>query len=435
MHYRLKHHRLRARRLIRRWERRVRNHPRIVPIAAIAAIVFFGLVLAFTLRDNTITTSSRLDDANIVILHADDETRLLPTREKTVGSLLDNAGIILNEGDIVEPAADTTIEEDDFRINVYRAGPVVIEDQGKRIMTSSAATTSRSIADQAGVKVHPEDEIITEPSRDFLRDGIGSKVTINRSLPISLNLYGTPLPTRTLARTVGELLAEKQVVLAPDDTVQPAVTTPVTEGLQIFVTRHGVQVVTVEETIPMPIDTVEDNSLSFGTSAVRQKGSEGKKSITYQVEFRNGTEIGRTVIQEAIIQEPITQIVARGQAVSIPADHAKIMRAAGINESDFPYVEYIINHENGMWCATRWQGQFFCPPYYEEKFPGAETSTTANVGYGLCQATNPVNKMASAGTDWRTNPVTQLRWCSSYAHSRYGSWEAAYNSWKIRRWW
>jgi hypothetical protein len=37
--------------------------------------------------------------------------------------------------------------------------------------------------------------------------------------------------------------------------------------------------------------------------------------------------------------------------------------------------------------------------------------------------------MASAGADWATNPITQLRWCDGYATSRYGGWAAAYNHW------
>ena len=36
--------------------------------------------------------------------------------------------------------------------------------------------------------------------------------------------------------------------------------------------------------------------------------------------------------------------------------------------------------------------------------------------------------MATAGADWQTNPVTQLRWCSGYAN-RYGGWAGAYNHW------
>ena len=54
--------------------------------------------------------------------------------------------------------------------------------------------------------------------------------------------------------------------------------------------------------------------------------------------------------------------------------------------------------------------------------------------YGLCQAL-PATKMASAGADWRDNPVTQLKWCHGYAIGRYGTWRAAYNFWLANHWW
>lgn len=44
--------------------------------------------------------------------------------------------------------------------------------------------------------------------------------------------------------------------------------------------------------------------------------------------------------------------------------------------------------------------------------------------YGIPQS-KPGNKMASEGADWRTNPVTQLRWMQKYVMNRYGSWEVA----------
>ncbi len=40
--------------------------------------------------------------------------------------------------------------------------------------------------------------------------------------------------------------------------------------------------------------------------------------------------------------------------------------------------------------------------------------------YGLPQA-KPGTKMASAGPDWRTNPITQLKWMYNYSVERYGS--------------
>jgi resuscitation-promoting factor RpfB len=40
--------------------------------------------------------------------------------------------------------------------------------------------------------------------------------------------------------------------------------------------------------------------------------------------------------------------------------------------------------------------------------------------YGIPQAL-PAGKMASAGTDWRTSPVTQIRWGLTYIARRYGT--------------
>jgi hypothetical protein len=40
--------------------------------------------------------------------------------------------------------------------------------------------------------------------------------------------------------------------------------------------------------------------------------------------------------------------------------------------------------------------------------------------YGIPQAL-PGDKMAHAGADWKTNPVTQVRWGLGYISGRYGS--------------
>jgi hypothetical protein len=40
--------------------------------------------------------------------------------------------------------------------------------------------------------------------------------------------------------------------------------------------------------------------------------------------------------------------------------------------------------------------------------------------YGIPQA-DPGDKMASAGPDWRTNPVTQIRWGLGYIKGSYGT--------------
>ena len=50
--------------------------------------------------------------------------------------------------------------------------------------------------------------------------------------------------------------------------------------------------------------------------------------------------------------------------------------------------------------------------------PSADNPSSS--AYGIPQAL-PGSKMASAGADWATNPVTQIRWGLGYIRDRYGS--------------
>src|SRR4051812_20139290 len=62
------------------------------------------------------------------------------------------------------------------------------------------------------------------------------------------------------------------------------------------------------------------------------------------------------------------------------------------------------------------------------------TATNASSGaYGLVQAL-PASKMASAGSDWKTNPSTQIEWGLGYMNERYGSPCAAWDFWQSNNW-
>ncbi|KND28546.1 hypothetical protein IQ64_43185 [Streptomyces stelliscabiei] len=53
--------------------------------------------------------------------------------------------------------------------------------------------------------------------------------------------------------------------------------------------------------------------------------------------------------------------------------------------------------------------------------------------YGLFQAL-PGSKMSSAGSDWQTNPATQIKWGLNYMESRYGSPCEAWTFWQANNW-
>ncbi|MEY3858462.1 MAG: hypothetical protein RL290_1056 [Actinomycetota bacterium] len=52
--------------------------------------------------------------------------------------------------------------------------------------------------------------------------------------------------------------------------------------------------------------------------------------------------------------------------------------------------------------------------------------------HGIAQAL-PAEKMSVVGTDWRTNPVTQIRWGIRYITMRYDTPCKAWSKWKSHR--
>ncbi|MEU6241102.1 transglycosylase SLT domain-containing protein [Streptomyces sp. NPDC047024] len=82
------------------------------------------------------------------------------------------------------------------------------------------------------------------------------------------------------------------------------------------------------------------------------------------------------------------------------------------NSAQYAAFNKIVSHESG------WN-------------PSATNS--ASGAYGLVQAL-PASKMSSAGSDWKTNPATQIKWGLNYMNSRYGSPVQAWNFWQSHGW-
>lgn len=400
------------------------GHPFVLPVLTFMILFFvasIGLVLA---GGQTIGAS----DSNIVTVTVDGQEQTVPTRAKTVADLLKRLNVEVNDKDIVEPALTTPILEDNLDVTVQKARPVTIVDGGKVTTVLSAHKQLRTVVKSAGVTLYPEDGITSATPKDITDQPIiGDQVVVDRATPANINLYGNNIPVRTRAKTVGELLEQKDIKTIPGDTIQPSVDTPITANTQVFIVRVGKQLVTAEEVIPAPLATVDDATLAVGATVVKEAGADGKKVVTYEVETQNGIETSRKVLQEVIAAEPVRRVVAKGTKVVLSGGRAEWLVAAGISPAEYYAVDYIVGRESG-WCPTKWQGEYGgCPAYHG-------TPTSAGKGYGLCQAT-PGWKMASAGADWAVNPVTQLKWCTGYARGRYGSWAGAYNFWIVNHWW
>lgn len=101
--------------------------------------------------------------------------------------------------------------------------------------------------------------------------------------------------------------------------------------------------------------------------------------------------------KKSVVEQVVSYVVPH--ALAAPAgSHTDWLALAGIPEGEWGCASLLINKESG-WRVN---------------------ATNASSGaYGIPQSL-PGNKMASAGADWQTNPVTQLIWMKSYVAARYG---------------
>jgi len=395
------------RRAHRTSKKHIYQRPYIVPILGL----LFGVAIVGGLILFGGSATQRPSGSHVVFIFDGGKKETLDTQAPTVGDLIQRLPLHLIPQDVVEPSLDTPIVQDDFRINVYRARPVTVIDGGVKTLTVTAQKSPRVVAQTAGITVYPEDNVNFSEG-DVSSNTIGEEVLIDRATPVQMALYGTDLTAHTRAKTVADLLKEKQVTLTKDDVVSPALNTPITANMSVSVVRNGTQVSTVEEAIDPPVQYVDDSSLTLGATAVRQPGTPGKRVVTYQINTQNGAVVSKTVIQETVVTPAVPEIIARGTVVYVAGDHTSLMAAAGISSGNYGYVDFIVSHESG------WRVQ----------------ASNPSGAYGLCQAL-PGSKMSSAGADWATNPVTQLRWCNGYAVGHYGSWAAAYNFWVRHHYW
>lgn len=101
-----------------------------------------------------------------------------------------------------------------------------------------------------------------------------------------------------------------------------------------------------------------------------------------------------------------------GTNVKPTGGHQNWMKQAGFSPSEYAAIDYIVNHESS------WNPQAVNP---------------SSGAYGLPQSL-PASKLASAGSDWRTNPITQLKWMRNYVNERYGGANGALSFWKAHNW-
>ncbi|MBI5714542.1 MAG: DUF348 domain-containing protein [Chloroflexi bacterium] len=151
---------------------------------------------------------------------------LIRTHQKKINTILLEAGKTLAPADSVyldgvrAPVEGVAVSAAlPHSIVIQRSAPVTIVDNGKaQTITTSALTVSQAIS-EAGIQLYLADGVT--PSLDTpLRSGM--TITLVRSLPVTIQVDGMTLQTRTRRKLVGEVLTDAGVTLFGLDATIPA---------------------------------------------------------------------------------------------------------------------------------------------------------------------------------------------------------------------
>ncbi|MBQ2638324.1 G5 domain-containing protein [Candidatus Saccharibacteria bacterium] len=195
---------------------------------------------------------------HFITIYDGDRKTTIKTDAATVADVLARLNLTLDPTDTVSPSLDTTIDSDNYYINIHRSHPVLILDGATTHFAQVTSYEPYAVVRSAGLTLYDDDRVVLVPTTNFLETGISSTYQITRG-----------------------------------------------SGTQL----------TVEEDLNFATITTRDYNVPVGQEEVRQLGELGKIKKVYQIKSIDGQEVSRTLISEETLRQPVDRIVAIGTAI------------------------------------------------------------------------------------------------------------------------
>ncbi|KXF53662.1 Resuscitation-promoting factor RpfB [Rhodococcus sp. SC4] len=279
-----------------------------------------------------------------VTLDVDGEKISLSTMTTSVDAALSDAGYSITDRDVVAPERDATLSDGDTVV-LRRAREVslTVDGQPKTVWTTALTVEDALKQFELGEDVH----VSASRSQRLPLDGAALDV-LN---PLVVELADGALPVtdvRIAAPTVGEFLAAHGAPLEQADTVVPAADTPLTEGMDVTVTRDRTE--TKVETLPLAPEErrIEDPTMNKSRTVVENPGLPGVQDVTFAVNTVNGKEVGRNQVSATVTtpaQPKVIRVGAKPGTEVPPVENGSVWDALAQCEAT---GNWAINTGNGF---------------------------------------------------------------------------------------
>ena len=248
-----------------------------------------------------------------------DKTIMLQTDERVLSAALTQAGITLNPNDRVllnglPIAPNQPITNTSITLQIRRAVPVtLVTPDGEQQLQSSAFTVGE-VLQEATYWLHAGDKI--EPALNSpITNGMTIRITPSRELTVSVD--GRSVEITSSARTVGEALAEAGIPLIGLDYSLPPENEPLPSDGKISVVRVSESVLLAQKPIPFENQLQASADVPLDQTQILQPGENGLTVQRIRIRYEDGKEIFRLSEEETLVCPPKARLLGYGTKIEI----------------------------------------------------------------------------------------------------------------------
>lgn len=202
------------------------------------------------------------------------------------------------------------------QVSIVRARPINLVVDSMRVDARSSAPTVQAFLAEQGLIVREGD--LVQPALDSPLSA-GMTVNLKKGRTVHVTIDGKEQSVYTLAPTVADLFRVLGIAIGPEDVLSLAPDTIVTNGLSVQLGRTIVTDEEAIEPISPPVQYEQDPTMSFG-SARTIPGVAGEQKVMYRVTYKAGQVVGREALpgSEVIVQPVPTRIIQGTKGGSKP---------------------------------------------------------------------------------------------------------------------
>lgn len=232
-----------------------------------------------------------------VNLTVDGAQMTVTTMKSRVIDVVKENGFSVGDRDDLYPSADEAVHQADT-IVLRRSRPLQLSLDGN---DSKQVWTTASTVDEALAQLKMTDKAPAAASRGSRVPLGGMALPVVSAKTVRIDDGGAASTVHLAAPNVAGLLAAAGAPLEQNDTVIPAASAPVTEGMQVQVTRMRIEKVTLRVPLTPGNKRIEDADLNMSRQIVEDPGAPGTQDVTYAVAKVNGVETGRLPVANVVI--------------------------------------------------------------------------------------------------------------------------------------